>query len=200
MGRQTYQIPFGAEPARQSVKGTLLFYDSFEAITDEQLEQAAEVALARSFAQLVLYPLHEATVKRLTGEAVSAFYKRDDRLHEWRRDQQIMRSVTVENWDGKRKKYTPLEAALRFVDEKYPSPLFLYLTADTANRFASFATFEEWIVRIRLVLDEAPERPHPRLERFRQRWDTVDELLAKQAPADAESKRIAKHSGHGDSR
>lgn len=200
MGRQTYQIPFGAEPARQAVKGTLLFYDSFETITDGELEQAAEVALARSFAQLVLYPLHEATVKRLTGEAVSAFYKRGDRLHEWRRDQQILRSVTVENWDGKRKKYTPLEAALRFAEEKYPSPLFLYLTADTANRFASFATFEQWIVRIRLVLDEAPERPHPRLARFRHRWDTVDELLAKQAPADAESKRIAKHSGQSDFR
>ncbi|WP_172256776.1 hypothetical protein [Saccharibacillus deserti] len=195
MGRQTYQVPFGTEPAKKTLKGTLVFYDSFERISDEELERAAQVAALRSFSQLVLYPLHEATVKRLTGETVSAFYKRDDRLHEWRRGQQIMRSVTVENWDGKRKKYTPLEAVLRFVGEKYPSPLFLYLTADTANRFASFATFEEWIVRIRLVLDESPQHPHPRLAKFRQRWDTVDELLAKQAPDEQEDKRLHKHKG-----
>ncbi|MEJ8307143.1 hypothetical protein [Saccharibacillus sacchari] len=182
MGRQTYHVPFGAEPAKRASKGTLVFYDSFEHVSDEQLERAAEAAVARSFSQLVLYPLHEATVKRLTGESASAFYKRDDRVHEWRRDQQIMRNVTVENWDGKRKKYTPLEAALRFMDEKYPSPLFLYLTADNANRFASFATFEEWIVKIRLVLDGSPQRLHPRLEKFRHRWDTVDELLAKEQP------------------
>ncbi|OWR28875.1 hypothetical protein CDO73_16820 [Saccharibacillus sp. O23] len=182
MGRQTYQIPFGAEPAKRATKGTLIFYDSFEQIEDEQLERAANAAKARSFAHLVLYPLHEATVKRLTGETASAFYKRDDRLHEWRKEQNIMRNVSVENWDGKRKKYTPLEAALRFIEEKYPSPLFLYLTPDNANRFASFATFEEWIVRIRLVLDEAPGRLHPRLEKYRHRWDTVDELLSKAKP------------------
>ncbi|MDO3411780.1 hypothetical protein QWJ34_18610 [Saccharibacillus sp. CPCC 101409] len=186
MGRKTYSIPFGTEPAKRTAKGTMIFYDSFEHTSDEELERAAQVASARSFAQLVLYPLHEATEKRLSGEAVSAFYKRDDRVHEWRRDQQIMRNATVENWDGKRKKYTPLEAALRFMDEKYPSPLFLYLTADNANRFASFATFEEWIVRIRLVLDEAPARPHPRLEKFRRRWDTADELLAKEKPEERE--------------
>ncbi|GGO06097.1 hypothetical protein [Saccharibacillus kuerlensis] len=196
MGRQTYQIPFGTEPAKRTTKGTLIFYDSFEHITDEQLETAAQAAASRSFSQLVLYPLHEATVKRLTGETASAFYKRDDRLHEWRRDQQIMRNITVENWDGKRKKYTPLEAALRFMDEKYPSPLFLYLTSDTANRFASFATFEEWIVRIRLVLDDAPERPHPRLEKFRHRWDTVDELLAKEKMDEQPDKSMRKPSKH----
>ncbi|MCQ4085308.1 hypothetical protein [Saccharibacillus sp. JS10] len=182
MGRQTYQIPFGAEPAVRQNKGTLVFYDSFENVSDEQLERAAQAAVARSFSQLVLYPLHEATVRRLTGEAASAFYKRDDRLHDWKRSQTIMKNVTVENWDGKRKKYTPLEAALRFIDEKYPSPLFLYLTADNANRFASFATFEEWIVRIRLVLEDSPKHLHPRLEKFRHRWDTVDEWLRKEKP------------------
>ncbi|CAM4021281.1 hypothetical protein [Saccharibacillus endophyticus] len=192
MGRQTYHVPFGAEPAKRTVKGTLIFYDSFEQVSDEQLERAAELAIARSFSQLVLYPLHEATVKRLTGENASAFYKRDDRVHEWRRNQQIMRNVTVENWDGKRKKYTPLEAALRFMDEKYPSPLFLYLTAYNANRFASFATFEEWIAKIRLVLDETPQRLHPRLEKFRHRWDTVGELLAKEKPEDQPDARPRK--------
>ncbi|OWA37762.1 hypothetical protein B9G55_06880 [Saccharibacillus sp. O16] len=186
MGRQTYHIPFGTEPAKRTVKGTLVFYDSFEQIEDAQLERAAQAAVARSFAHLVLYPLHEATVKRLTGENASAFYKRDDRLHEWRKEQQVMRNVSVESWDGKRKKYTPLEAALRFIQEKYPSPLFIYLTPDNANRFASFATFEEWIVRIRLVLDEAPEQLHPRLVKYRNRWDTVDELLNKQQPEERE--------------
>ena len=72
-------VPFGYEPAQPSRKGTLIFYDSFENVTDEQLERAAAIVNARAFKQLVLYPLHESTVKRMSRNAVQSYYKREDR-------------------------------------------------------------------------------------------------------------------------
>ncbi|MBW4080821.1 hypothetical protein [Paenibacillus sp. S150] len=174
MKRDIQKVPYGYEPPAAERKGTLVFYDSFERITDRELEQAAHTAAERNFTKLVLYPLHEETVRRMSKEPVQAFYKREDRLHEWKRAQG--RSfVTVESLEGKRKRYTPLDSALRHISEVYPSPYFLYLTPETANQFASYASFEEWIVKLRLILSAPPASVHPRLEKFRHRWDVAGE-------------------------
>lgn len=174
MKREIQNVPFGYEAPAAERKGTLVFYDSFEHISDQELEQAARTATERKFTKLVLYPLHEETVRRMSKEPVKAFYKREDRLHEWKREQG--RSfVTVESLEGKRKKYTPLDSALRHITEVYPSPYFLYMTPETANQFASYSSFEEWIVKLRLILSAAPGYIHPRLEKFRHRWDVAGE-------------------------
>ncbi|OKP66490.1 hypothetical protein A3842_29130 [Paenibacillus sp. P3E] len=174
MKREIQNVPFGYEPPAAERKGTLVFYDSFEHVSDQELEQAARTATERKFTKLVLYPLHEETVRRMSKEPVKAFYKREDRLHEWKREQG--RSfVTVESLEGKRKKYTPLDSALRHISEVYPSPYFLYMTPETANQFASYSSFEEWIVKLRLILSAAPDYVHPRLEKFRHRWDITGE-------------------------
>jgi hypothetical protein len=110
----------------------------------------------------------------MTKEPVSAYYKREDRLHEWKRDQGLS-FITIESLEGKRKKYTPLDSALRLLMDIYPSPIFLYLTPEVANQFASYSSFEEWIVKIRLLLPSAPSSLHPRLLKFRHRWDVVGE-------------------------
>lgn len=68
-------VPYGYEPPAASRKGTLTFYDSFEHVTDEQLERAASTVDTRSFLQLVLYPLHESTFKRMSKEPIRAYYK-----------------------------------------------------------------------------------------------------------------------------
>lgn len=68
-------VPYGYEPPPATRKGTLIFYDSFEHVTDEQLERAAAIADTRSFVQLVLYPLHENTVKRMSKDGVQPFTK-----------------------------------------------------------------------------------------------------------------------------
>ncbi|MFX3636795.1 MAG: hypothetical protein ACE3L7_18775 [Candidatus Pristimantibacillus sp.] len=170
MSRDNIKVPYGYEPPKDARKGTLIYYDSFEHTTDRELERAAEYASSYSFAKFVLYPLHEESVRRMSKEPVSSYYKRLDRLHEWKRDQGTS-DLFVEGWEGKRKKYTPIDAALRHMTEGYPSPYFLYLTADMANLFASFASFEEWIVKIRLVLSSEPLKLHPRLEKFRHRWN-----------------------------
>lgn len=171
--RQNIQVPFGYEPPQKNRKGTIIFYDSFEHTTNEDLEQAVSVAEGRNFEKLVLYPLHEETVRRMfRNDVVTSYYKREDRLHEWKREHGN-KSVFIEGFDGKRKKYTPFDSALRQLTEKFPAPYFVYVTPDMANVLASFSSFEGWIVKIRLLLTERPVEIHPRLLKFQHRWEHV---------------------------
>jgi hypothetical protein len=166
------KMPFGYEPPKDENKGTLVYYDSFQHITDRELSLAAYIAKERSFTRLVLYPLHEQSIKRMTKEEVSPFYKREDRLHEWKRESGET-NIIVERLEIKRKKYTPIDTALRHLAETYPKPLFLLLSGEMANAFASFSSFEEWIVKIRLLITEEPAQLNPRLIQYRNRWDTI---------------------------
>ncbi|MGG6311719.1 hypothetical protein [Paenibacillus macerans] len=179
--RQNIQVPFGYEPPAASRKGTMIFYDSFEHISDQALQAAEAEAEARKFVKLVLYPLHDETVRRMSKEPVSPFYRREDRLHQWKREHDGNRvAIAVEGWEGKRKKYTPMDAALRHLAEKYPAPHFIYLTPELANQFASFSSFEEWIVKLRLLLAAMPAVPHPKLAQFSHRWNIAGEANVKE--------------------
>ncbi|MNN44041.1 hypothetical protein D3C81_1583110 [compost metagenome] len=169
--RHNIQVPFGYEPPQKKRKGTLFYYDTFEEVTEEALERAAAVAKDRDFEKLVLYPLHEETVRRMfRNVTVSSYYKREDFLHDWKRHAGH-RDVIIEGWEGKRKKYTPLEAALRHLTESYPAPYFVYVTPEMANVLASFSSFEEWITKIRLIFTDEPQSLHPRLQKYSHRWD-----------------------------
>ncbi|MEW4368741.1 hypothetical protein [Paenibacillus kandeliae] len=168
------QVPYGYEPPPSHMRGTLIYYDDFNDSTDAELEQAVVIAEHMRFAKLVLYPLHEQTVRRMSNEQVAPFYKREQRLQEWKLDSGH-KSVIIEGWDGKRKKYTPIEAALRTLIDHYSSPYFLLMTPEMANRFASFSTFEEWITKISLVLTHQPDHLHPRMDKFRSRWRVAGE-------------------------
>lgn len=172
MARQTYTVPYGYEPVQETYKGTLIYYDDFEKITDIQLAEAYKTLESRKFKKLVLYPLHETTVKRMTNHQVVPFYKREDRLHEWKYEVDENR-ITIENWEGKRKKYTPMEAALRHLTEKYKGPYFLLLSSEYANCFASYPFFDEWIKRIRLILTDEPISLHPKLVKYEHRLDVL---------------------------
>lgn len=173
MPRNLEYVPYGYEPPKPTTKGTLIFYDLFEQV-QEDLEQAAAILEERSFVKLVLYPLHEETAKRMFKEPVSPYYKREKQLQEWIKDH-AGSSVVIEPFESKRKKYTPIDTALRHLAEKYGSPHFLILTPEMANAFASFSSFEEWIVKLRLILLSEPPYLHPRLEKFRHRWDVAGE-------------------------
>jgi len=177
MDRGNHAVSFGYEPPTSGTKGTLVYYDSFEHTTDAELELACDQAVKRSFAKLVLYPLHELTVKRMSKEPISALYKREDKLYEWKRNREA-ELITVDRLEGKRKKYTPLDSALRHFAETYPAPLFLLLTPEMANAFASFTSFEPWISKVRLLLTEepAPGSEHPNLLKHRNRWDVIAPL------------------------
>lgn len=173
MPRNLEYVPYGYEPPKPTTKGTLIFYDLFVQV-QEDLEQAAAILEERSFVKLVLYPLHEETAKRMFKETVSPYYKREKQLVEWIEDH-AGSSVVIEPFESKRKKYTPIDTALRHLAEKYGSPHFLILTPEMANAFASFSSFEEWIVKLRLILLSEPPYLHPRLEKFRHRWDVAGE-------------------------
>ncbi len=123
------------------------------------------------FADLVLYPIHEETARRMTKDPVSALYKRRERLEEWIEDSGHEGEVILENWETRRKKYTPIDLALRHLTELYKGPHFLYLTPETANLFASYASFDDWISNIRMVVSADDQPLHPKLEKHRSRWD-----------------------------
>lgn len=172
MKRNLQHVPYGYEPPKEGVKGSLIYYDTFENIQDSDLQAALDLLDNLSFKKLILYPLHEETVKRMFKEPSSAFYKREKPLISW--EKEIGRSnVVVESWEGKRKKYTPIDAALRHLTEKYPGPHFMYMSPEMANAFASFSSFEEWIVKLRLILSAKPVQLHSRLEKFSHRWDVI---------------------------
>ncbi|WP_127530440.1 hypothetical protein [Paenibacillus kobensis] len=175
MSQNQDRVPFGYEPTEDPRKGTLVYYDWFEDTKDAELDIAAEAARRLAFRTFVLYPLHEATAKRMVKQSVSPYYKRMDRLHDWRRTKD-QPNIVVDGLEGKRKKYTPVDSALRHLMETYGTPMFLYLTPEMANLFASFDSFESWIVRIRLLLDSEPAgvRLHPKLLKFEHRWDVYD--------------------------
>jgi hypothetical protein len=172
MYTKVQSVPYGYEPPAEREKGTLIYYDSFEHTTDEELDLAVENSTARSFARLVLYPIHEETMKRMSKEPVSPYYKREKRLYEWKRERGL-ETVAIDGWEGKRKKYTPIDSALRHLTETLAAPHFIYVTPETANLFASFSSFEDWVVKIRLLLSSEPKTLHPRLEQYRDRWNSV---------------------------
>lgn len=175
MNSNAQSVPYGYEPPAEREKGTLIYYDPFEHTTDEELDLAAECATARSFAMFVLYPIHEETAKRMSKDPVSPYYKREKRLYEWKRERGS-EAVAIDGWEGKRKKYTPIDSALRHLTETLNAPHFIYVTPETANVFASFSSFKQWIVKIRLLLSSEPKALHPRLEQYRNRWSSVERL------------------------
>ncbi|THF79517.1 hypothetical protein [Cohnella fermenti] len=177
MAPEASKVPYGYEPPQERTKGTLICYDSFEraeeAELNAELDTAARIAEERSFARLVLYPIHEETMRRMGSSPVEAYYKREKMLLEWQRTRGES-WIAVDRWEGKRKKYTPMDQALRHLTETLPAPYFLLLTPDIANAFASFSSFEEWIVKLRLIVTGPPERPHPKLLQFRERWELAE--------------------------
>lgn len=190
MDRSSTQVPYGYEPPEETSKGTLIIYDSFD-IAEEEEEAAAspdgglgmdgirlmtEWAERRFISRIVLYVPHEETLKRMGVRFPIPLYKREDALRD--RVERLNGSVPlhIDVWERKRKKYTPMDTALRYMGEHYKAPYFLGLSGSYANRFASYQGFEEWIRKIRLVIAEpAPFHPHPLLLKHENRWNRVGE-------------------------
>lgn len=174
MPRNLEYVPYGYEPPATGSKGTLIYYDLFEPVELPLLEDAVKLMHRRSFSRLVLYPLHEETAKRMFKGKVRPFYKRERELEEWMMDKEGQ-SIVLESFESKRRKYTPMDTALRHLVDKYNGPYFVLLTGEMANAFASFSSFEDWIVKLRLILLSEPQYVHPRLEKYWHRWDLSED-------------------------
>ncbi|MGF7050534.1 hypothetical protein J2T13_005083 [Paenibacillus sp. DS2015] len=54
MTRDIQAVPYGYEPPIAKRKGTLVFYDSFEHTSEDELEVALQTTMRYSFTKLVL--------------------------------------------------------------------------------------------------------------------------------------------------
>ncbi len=125
MTRNLQYVPYGYEPPIETHKGTMVYYDTFEQITARELELFAETGAALSFTKLVLYPLHEETVRRMWKQPVRSYYKRVDELGEWQREQALS-AVVIESWEGKRKSIRRLKQPSVFGGKVYDPTFFVH--------------------------------------------------------------------------
>ncbi|MEF3304129.1 hypothetical protein [Paenibacillus sp. GYB003] len=190
MDRIATQVPYGYEPPGETTKGTLFVYDSFNIPEDEEdaamaadgglgargLGLLADWAERRFVARIALYVPHEETLKRMGVRYPAPMYKREEALREAVRRLNVSVPLDVDVWERKRKKYTPMDTALRYMGERYAAPYFVGLSGAYANRFASYHGFEDWIRKVRLVVvqpDDSRFAPHPLLRKHESRWSLV---------------------------
>ena len=60
--------------------------------------------------------------------------------------------LDLDKWEGKRKKYTPIDTSLTFLTEKSSGPHFVCMSDRYANLFVTYPSFKEWIKKVRLVI------------------------------------------------
>ncbi|WP_159881955.1 hypothetical protein [Paenibacillus puerhi] len=177
MPKQNLRVPFGYEPPKERDKerGTIWVYDSFEGYSMQELLPLLKLAEERQFAKLVFYPLHEETLRRMSKQAAEPYYRRVQALEALLEEADPLTDWTIERFEGKRKKYTPADTAFRFLEEKYSSPFFVYVTDDTARKLAGYEGFESWLTKVRLLVAGGDEQaPLPALlAKHAGRWEHV---------------------------
>lgn len=174
MAKGNTLMPYGYEPDPDTAKGTLLALGVFDDPLKEHVPLLAKLAAERSFARLALLPQHDETLRRMKLQAELPYYERVRQLEAWAEGAAPGISVTVDAWEGKRQKYTPLDTLLQFAVDKYKAPHFVALPETYANAFPSYSSFDEWIRRVRLLILARPGfAPHPKLESKSSRWEIV---------------------------
>jgi hypothetical protein len=178
MAKDNIQVPFGYEPPAESRKGTLIVYDDFSEVPEPEVLEIYRFAEERGFVQVVFYPIHEETGRRMGMEGLDAYHRRVDRLQEVLEDTAPMAPpevrITLDRWEGKRKKYTPVETALDFLTEKNKGPYFVWMTERIAGKWGSYASFPEWIRKVRLVVAPPYGNPLPEaMKEYESRWEYV---------------------------
>jgi hypothetical protein len=176
--KQPSKVPFGYEPDKenQGPRGTMWVYDSFQDYSSQQLLKVLHVAERKELKKLVFYPLHEETLKRMGIKEAEPFYHRAERLEELLEKSESEVNAVIDHWEGRRKKYTPMDTAFSFLEEKDTGPFFVYVTLDMANTIAAFEGFDSWIRKLRLCIDMGSHSSpvlHPKLQASAHRWDAV---------------------------
>lgn len=169
-------VDFGHKETELQARGTLLVLDAFDEFELDDLQKIIELAEQKHFLKIVLFPHHEKTLRSMGLEDVPAYHKRVKHLHSL--VDELPGSVValrIDTWEEKRKKYTPMELILRYAEETYKGPFFLYLTDRYANHFSTFASFEECIKKVRLLINPKYGVPlSKKMENHEKRWETID--------------------------
>jgi nicotinic acid mononucleotide adenylyltransferase len=174
--RERRMVDFGYQekPDTRGERGTLCVLDSFDETTLGDVEKMLAIAEGRAFQKVVFFPHNEKTLRSMGLKAVSPFHQRVRRLEELIEEARSPVTAVVDVWEEKRKKYTPLELIVRYFEETYPGPFFLYLNDGYANACAGFASFAEIIRKVRLLINPVHEvRMHPQLMNYQHRWEKV---------------------------
>ncbi len=175
MARRNIKVDFGFELPEETVKGTVFVIDAFETVTDRELAKIFRLADTRDFDKLVFYPQNDNTLKRMGMEGIRPYHRRVDYLSS------LLEEVdngfipfTLDTWEGKRKKYTPIETAVKFLMEKSKGPYFLYVTSAVANEMIKYSSFETLIKQVRLLIDvHYTEQLNPKFNKYKNRWEIV---------------------------
>ncbi|KEO83482.1 hypothetical protein [Tumebacillus flagellatus] len=177
MAKEKRMVEYGYDPnlTADPAKGTIIVPDAFGDWDDDRMQKLVEFAEVRSFAQIVLFPHHEKTLKSMGWPEVPAFHKRVKELQSLVDDlPPTAVKITLDVWEEKRKKYTPLELIVRYLEEKYRPPFFLYVSDAYANAMAGFASFDELIRNLRLVIETRyGVGQHPKLAKVEHRWEQI---------------------------
>ncbi|ASS75358.1 hypothetical protein CIG75_10390 [Tumebacillus algifaecis] len=174
MAKRSKLVEYGHSDGDMVEKGTLFVLDSFEGFSEQELSRIIEVAETRKFTKIVLFPHNEKTLRTMGETGVSAFHTRLKNLVALANDTRSTLPLVVDRWEEKRKKYTPIELIVRYFEESYRAPYFLYLTDRYANLISTFASFEECIKKIRLIIDQKEGLlPTSKLKQYQNRWDYV---------------------------
>lgn len=168
-------VPFGYEPEKDAAKGTILYFGVFDDADEAFVDGLIQLVKERDFKLAVLYPQHEETLRRMKFKAEQPYYARVKNLQSLLGDHHgAERLLSIDQWEGKRKKYTPLDTSLAFLTEHYPPPFFVAMSGEYANAFASYPVFKEWIRKVRLlVVADSSFQPHPALMSHESRWEYI---------------------------
>ncbi|AEO93315.1 gp44 [Bacillus phage G] len=153
MARKNIKVDFGYQEDN-TFKGSVFIVDKFEDSINCHLERIIKTLDERDFEKVVLYPLHENTLKRMNIDVSKKYFSRLDDLENLVSNVKTYIPVSIDKLDGKRKKYTPLDFILNHLTEKHKKPYFVCLSKDIANKFASYSSFDTWIKEVRLIIAE----------------------------------------------
>ncbi|MEC0265877.1 hypothetical protein [Paenibacillus anseongense] len=174
MAREQIKVPFGYEPPAQTHKGTVFVLETFEDWTESDMQAFKAWAEEKKFVRAIFYPQHEETLRRMDITSSMPYYARVKHLESLVKQVSTTVQVDVDTWEGKRKKYTPMDTSLHFLTEKSSGPYFLCLSDRYANLFVTYPSFKEWIKNLRLYIHEQFHVPlHGKLHDYAQRWETV---------------------------
>ncbi|MBD0383056.1 hypothetical protein [Paenibacillus sedimenti] len=176
MARDQIKVPFGYEPPAQARKGTILLFETFEDWTEADIDALVSWANERKFARAIFYPQHEETLRRMGIPCEEPYYARVKHLESMlKQTLPTALEPDVDAWEGKRKKYTPLDTSLNFLTDKYPGPYFIAMSDRYVNLFVTYPSFKEWIKKARLFVFNRFGVPlQEKLHEYSERWEVVE--------------------------
>ncbi|UJF35862.1 hypothetical protein [Paenibacillus hexagrammi] len=174
-GKSQIKVPYGYEPPAQSRRGTLFIMETFEDWNEEDMAALMNWANQRNFARVVLYPQHEETLRRMSISSEAPYHARMKHLEELAKQSAWEVPLHIDSWEGKRKKYTPMDTSLNFLTDKYHGPYFLCISDRYANLFVTYSSFDQWIKKLRLVIMSRYHVPlNDKIAAYQDRLEVVD--------------------------